>query len=288
MISMLKDIASPGGLASALGYTNWDEARAIIGAAKYTAISVYQRGRWRTAHKPSAALKRMQVLVKTLVEQEYVPSVAVHGYVQGRSAKTNAAQHVNRRWVMSSDLSHFFGSITGEMIIRALTNAPYRVCPEVARCIVKITLAVKEVVRTALGDNREFLPSGGVAPAVSRALDVLRRTEAITEDVINQAVWVGAGQPRDDEVKGALAKSVGRLVKRKKLAGVAFPPDAGQLGRAVTRLVRTEEGVTLQYNTGLEGDAVRRIDLENGSTQFVITTKKFTDHVLAEKSGEHR
>lgn len=149
----------------------------------------------------------------------------------------------------------------------------------------ELTTAVKEVVRTSLEDNREFLPAGGVAPAVSRALEVLRNTDTVNEEVINQAVWVGAGQPADDEVKEHLKKSVGRLVKRKRLAGVSFPPDGSQLGRPVTRRIRTEEGVTIEYNTGLEGEAVRKVDTPDGTTQFIVTTRKFTDAVLSEKSG---
>ncbi|MGA2485150.1 MAG: hypothetical protein ABSF49_04070 [Roseiarcus sp.] len=152
----------------------------------------------------------------------------------------------------------------------------------------ELTTAVKDVVRAALEDHREHLPSGGVAPAVSRALEVLRNTETITEDVVNHAVWMGAGQPADDQVCDSLKKSVGRLVKRKRLAGVAFPPDGTQLARPITRLVRTEEGVTIQYNTGLEGQAVRKTELSDGETQFIITTRKYTDAVLSESSGRRR
>ncbi|MGD1036000.1 MAG: hypothetical protein ABR878_02165 [Roseiarcus sp.] len=152
----------------------------------------------------------------------------------------------------------------------------------------ELTTAVKDVVRTTLEDHRELLPSGGVAPAVSRALEVLRNAETVTEDVVNRAVWVGAGQPADDHVRDSLKKSVGRLVKRKRLAGVVFPPDGGQLGRPITRLVRTEEGVTIQYNTGLEGQAVRKTERSDGATQFIITTRRYTDAVLPESSGRRR
>ncbi|MBI5162434.1 MAG: hypothetical protein HY985_00875 [Magnetospirillum sp.] len=152
----------------------------------------------------------------------------------------------------------------------------------------ELTTAVKDVVRTSLEDHRELLPPGGVASAVSRALEILRNTETVTEDVVNHAVWVGAGQPADDQVRDSLKKSVARLVKRKRLAGVTFPPDGSQLGRPITRLVRTEEGVTIQYNTGLEGQAVRRMDLPDGATQFIVTTRKYTDAVLSESSGRRR
>ncbi|MDB5606396.1 MAG: hypothetical protein JWP25_3296 [Bradyrhizobium sp.] len=152
----------------------------------------------------------------------------------------------------------------------------------------ELTIAVKDVVRTTLEDQRERLPSGTVASAVSRALEVLRNTAMVTDDVINHAVWVGAGQPADDQIRDSLKKSVDRLIKRKRLAGVSFPPDGSQLGRPITRLVRTEEGVTIQYNTGLEGQAVRRMDLPDGATQFIVTTRKYTDAVLSESSGRRR
>lgn len=149
----------------------------------------------------------------------------------------------------------------------------------------ELTNAVKEVVKTTLEDHREILPPGGVAPAVSRALEVLRNTETITEEVVNHAVWMGAGQPADQQVRNALSQSVGRLVKRKKLGGVTFPPDNSQLGRPITRVVRTEEGVTIQYNTGLEGQAVRKVDMPDGATQFIVTTRKYTDAIASERPG---
>jgi hypothetical protein len=152
----------------------------------------------------------------------------------------------------------------------------------------ELTAAVKDVVRTALEAHRELLPSGGVAPAVSRALDVLRSTEAVTEDVVNHAVWMGAGQPTDDQLRESLKKSVGREVKRKRLAGLAFPPDTAQLSKPITRVVRTQEGVTIQYNTRLEGQAVKKTELPDGEIQFLITTRKYSDAVLSEGSGRSR
>lgn len=149
----------------------------------------------------------------------------------------------------------------------------------------ELTLAVKEVIRTALQDHRDFLPPGGMAPAVSRALEILRSTEIITEDVVNHAVWMGAGQPEDDKVRDSLKKSVNRHVKLKRLTGITFPPDGSQLGRPVTRLVKTIEGVTIQYKTGLEGQAVQTVKLSDGATQFIVTTRSYTDAVLPESSS---
>jgi hypothetical protein len=152
----------------------------------------------------------------------------------------------------------------------------------------ELTKDVKDVVRTILHDHRELLPPGGLAAGVSRALDVLRCSSEITESTIRQAVWVGAGQPSTDDTRQSLENSVNRLIRRKKLEGVAFPPDPGSLVRSVRRVVRTEEGVTLEYNTALDGQAVKRVDLDDGSTQFIVTTRKYTDGVIAERSGASR
>lgn len=150
----------------------------------------------------------------------------------------------------------------------------------------ELTNTVKEAVRTSLIDNRDILPPGGVAPAYSRALEVLRNSEIITEDIVRHAVFVGAGEPRDDDTKEKLKKTVARQIKSKKLTGIAFPPDRNKLGRTMLKQVRTEEGVLIQYNTGLEGQAVKKIDLDDGSIQFVVTTKKYTDNVLPESPNK--
>ncbi|SER60248.1 hypothetical protein SAMN05216548_12914 [Faunimonas pinastri] len=146
-----------------------------------------------------------------------------------------------------------------------------------------LTREVRDVVRTALQDNKEYLPRGGVAVGLARALDVLRNAPEINEDVVRQAVWVGAGQPEDARVRGTLDTSVNRLVRRRRLEGVAFAPHQEGLPRSVRRQVQTEEGVTLEYNTALEGQAVRREEQPNGETRFVVTTRNYTDGVITER-----
>jgi hypothetical protein len=152
----------------------------------------------------------------------------------------------------------------------------------------ELTIGVRDVVRTALHDHREFLPPGGLAMGVSRAFDVLRAAPAINESVIKQAVWAGAGQPSEEETQGILNAGVGRLLRRNKLEGVEFPPDQSSLPRAVRRRVRTDEGVTIEYSTGLEGQAVRRVEQSDGSTQFIITTRAFKDDIIPDKVGTNR
>lgn len=148
----------------------------------------------------------------------------------------------------------------------------------------ELTSDVKEVVRQALVDNREALPRGGVATCVSRATGVLRNASEINEEVIRQAVWVGAGQPEDEEIKAQFDNSVSRLVRKKKLTGLAFPPSPAVLPRTVKRTVTTEEGVRLEYNTALEGQTVVEEQLPDGRTRFSVTTRGYTDAVNSDRT----
>jgi hypothetical protein len=149
----------------------------------------------------------------------------------------------------------------------------------------ELTRDVKEAVRMALTDNREFLPRGGLATCVARANNVLRDAQEINEEVIRQAVWIGAGQPAGDEEKARFDNSVDRLVRKKKLTGVAFAPAASILPRNFRRSITTEEGVKLIYNTALEGQVVVEQKLPDGRTQFVVTTESFTDDVNSDRAG---
>ncbi len=151
-----------------------------------------------------------------------------------------------------------------------------------------LTKEVKDLVRTVLNDYREHFEKGELAAGVARANDVLRSAPEINEEVMKQAVWVGAGQPHDETFKATLDRSVDRIVKKKKLAGLSFAPHQDSLPRSVRRSVKTDEGIVIEYNTVLEGEAIRRTQLEDGTTQFVVTTRGYSDVVLADRVGRAR
>ena len=54
---------------------------------------------------PDARLKFLQRKILTLLEKLYVPRHAVHGFVKGRGAVSNAQQHVHRPYLVNIDLS---------------------------------------------------------------------------------------------------------------------------------------------------------------------------------------
>lgn len=147
----------------------------------------------------------------------------------------------------------------------------------------ELTREVREVVRLALTDHREHFQRGELAAGVARAVDVLRNAPEINEDVMRQAVWVGAGQPDNEVFRDKLDVSVNRLIRRKKLAGLSFSPHQEGLPRSVRRVVQTQEGITIEYNTSLEGQAIRKEDLETGMTRFIVTTWGYSDGVISDR-----
>lgn len=60
--------------------------------------------------------------LSTFLKESHHSSEAVHGYVQGKNIRTNAEAHLAKRYLLSVDISEFFGSITRNMVIQALLS----------------------------------------------------------------------------------------------------------------------------------------------------------------------
>lgn len=70
-------------------------------------------------------LKNVLKGLSTFLKESHVPSNAVHGYVHGRNIRTNAEMHLSKRYLLSVDISNFFGSITGDMVSKALLSVGF-------------------------------------------------------------------------------------------------------------------------------------------------------------------
>lgn len=71
-----------------------------------------RRGGYRTIMAPKVALKAVQRLVLKRLASRLPVSDYAHGFVPGRSVRTNAEPHVGRRVVLRFDLEDFFGTVT--------------------------------------------------------------------------------------------------------------------------------------------------------------------------------
>jgi S1-C subfamily serine protease len=76
----------------------------------------------RTIHAPEERLKYLQRQIAPLLDQLYRVRNPVHGFVAGKSVKTNAVAHLRKRFVLNIDLKDFFPSITENRVTGVLDS----------------------------------------------------------------------------------------------------------------------------------------------------------------------
>lgn len=83
----------------------------------YRQITIPKRnGGFRTIHAPDDRLKAIQHLLLLELSKLYAPRVPVHGFVNGKSVKTNATEHLRRPFLLNVDIEDFFGSISEKRV----------------------------------------------------------------------------------------------------------------------------------------------------------------------------
>lgn len=107
--------------------------------ANYTMFMLPKKGGGeRSIAVPPKNLSILQKKLNRVLQLVYRPKPAVHGYRHRRSIKTNAMQHVGRRWVLNVDLEDFFPSIHFGRIRGALIANPFRLPRDAATVIAQI------------------------------------------------------------------------------------------------------------------------------------------------------
>lgn len=99
-------------------------------------------------------LKNVLKGLSTFLKESHNPSNAVHGYVRGRSIRTNAEAHLAKNYILSVDIEDFFGSITLEMVSQSLSSIGFS------------SFAVEHLAKLVTINN--FLPAGySTSPIIS-------------------------------------------------------------------------------------------------------------------------
>ncbi|HWZ21512.1 MAG TPA: reverse transcriptase family protein [Cytophagaceae bacterium] len=78
----------------------------------------------------SVKSRKYSNLLKTLntyLKEIYSPSHIVHGFVENRNIKTNASQHLAKKYLLSIDIKDFFETIDREMIHKSLIDLGFKV-----------------------------------------------------------------------------------------------------------------------------------------------------------------
>ena len=97
---------------------------------------------------PPDYIKLWQWEVLPLITYLYEPKISAHGFVAGKSIKTNALQHVNRQIILNLDLQDFFPSIHFGRVLGTFQKSPFYFQYDVA------------VILARLCTNSGYLPQG--------------------------------------------------------------------------------------------------------------------------------
>lgn len=80
------------------------------------------KGRTRIITAPDKRLKYLQRKIAPLLDQLYPVRNPVHGFVIGKSVKTNAQAHLQKRFVLNVDIKDFFPSISESRVTGVLES----------------------------------------------------------------------------------------------------------------------------------------------------------------------
>lgn len=102
----------------------------------YHVFHLIQKGKMREITAPSRKLKRKQRWILEHILQKQEVSPYAHGFVAGRSIKTNALLHASHDYVLCMDIADFFPSIPQSAAFRVFAMAGY--APRAADALAEI------------------------------------------------------------------------------------------------------------------------------------------------------
>ena len=101
---------------------------------------------YRVVHKVTSDIfSSILKILNTNLSLLYIPPKCVHGFVKYRNIKTNATEHLSKKFNLSVDISSFFESITYDMIVESLVNLGFN--KNIAEYIAVLTTIDKKLVQ---------------------------------------------------------------------------------------------------------------------------------------------
>lgn len=95
-------------------------------------------GGFRYVYSPSSdQLTNCLKILNGKLKKIYSSPSCVHGYIKGRSIKTNAAEHLAKKYILKIDIENYFDEITYEDIVISLNNLGFD--KDISPLIAKIT-----------------------------------------------------------------------------------------------------------------------------------------------------
>ena len=107
---------------------------------RYTSFKIAKRnGTPRVIDAPTTNVKILQQKLNTILQAVYRTKPSVHGFVAGKSVKTNAQQHTKKRWVFNIDLEDFFHTIHFGRVRGMFMANPYNLPDNVATVLAHLS-----------------------------------------------------------------------------------------------------------------------------------------------------
>ena len=133
---------------------------------------------------------------------------------------------------------------------------------------------LREAIRGTLDELKDRIPDGHVGRAVARAKIALQGRATVTNEDVFDAILHSIGRPDDEDVRAKIERVIRRKLKAKGLDNVAFRPDPQTLQVQPRNIVRTFEGVVLEFPGEELNRSVVREELPGGGATFTITTDR--------------
>ena len=129
-------------LGAPLGKLLWTLYRAPDDV-RYRHFEIPKRsGGMRQIHAPIGLVRELQDRLHVDLKQLYRAHPNAHGFIDGRSIASNAADHTAKRWVLNIDLEDFFPTINFGRIRGLLMRPPFELGPAAAAvCAQIVTLS---------------------------------------------------------------------------------------------------------------------------------------------------
>jgi RNA-directed DNA polymerase len=111
------------------------------GEQRYRTFAIPKKtpGETREIKAPVPGLLRVQrLLLRCLTAAFTTCDPAAHGFVSGRSVRTNAEPHASRRFVLNLDLKNFFPSTSVKRVVKVLQLAPFELSKSMAHLVASL------------------------------------------------------------------------------------------------------------------------------------------------------
>ena len=146
--------------------------------ARYAQFELPKRsGGMRPIHAPLGMVRELQTKMLPDLKALYRPYPQAHGFIDGRGVASNAAEHVDRRWVLNIDLEDFFPTVNFGRVRGLFMKPPFEMGAAAATVCARIVTH-----RNGLPQGAPTSPilSNFIAAALDRQLQRLARQNRLT------------------------------------------------------------------------------------------------------------